>query len=226
MRTFSNIGSPRIDNRLARALRERAARARQRTVAGAAVFRAAEREGGLCTLHAMIAPLTTDRRAYRWFVPALGAAACLAAVCGCGGAAHPSEREKVEAVVDRWLAAEHSGDGATWCDQLSRARLAREEENITKATGHAYSCARMHTGRPPGVSNPELYVRARRELTEGFRVESATIAGAKASVAYSWLASKQTNPLLGYIGDTRRGDRWEATVSLVREGENWKIGRR
>jgi hypothetical protein len=150
---------------------------------------------------------------------------CLLVAAGCGGSAHLTEKQRVEAVVHRWLAAERAGDGAAWCDQLSRARRAREGQLIFAATGRHYSCAVMHSSRPPGVREPALYERARRELTEDARVERTTINGNKATVQYSWLASARTNPLINYGEDVRRGNRWLGTVALVREEGEWRIGR-
>ena len=163
-------------------------------------------------------------RAPRALSAASAMAVCLAAAIGCSGS-HPSEAARVEAVVRRWIAAERAGDGRTWCAQLSAARLAKEELNIYYATGKHYSCAAMHSANPPGVAHPELYARARREATEGFRIERTAIAGYKATVAYSWLVSSQSNPLISNAGDVREGNRWVATVSLVRAGSNWQIGR-
>jgi hypothetical protein len=158
-------------------------------------------------------------------VCAIAGAICLVVATGCAGRSPRDETKRVEAVVGRWIAAERAGDGRTWCDQLSTARLAKEEQNIFNATGRRYSCAEMHSTRPPGIPRLDLYTRARREVTEGFRIERTTIAHNKATVRFSWLASRQPNPLISHVGDTREGDRWASEVSLVLQHGSWKIGR-
>jgi hypothetical protein len=164
-------------------------------------------------------------RAPRLAALAAAGAACLTVALGCGSGSHTTETQKVEAVVRRWIAAERAGDGRTWCAQLSAARLAKEQLNIYNGTGKHYSCAVMHSTRPPGIARLDLYARARREVTEGFRIERTTIIGYKATVAFSWLVSSQPNPLITYAGDVREGNRWVTSVSLVRDRGRWQIGR-
>jgi hypothetical protein len=173
----------------------------------------------------MGSPKLPARTFPRAVAAALAAAASLAAASGCSGAARASDKQRVEAVVSRWIAAERAGDGSTWCAQLSAARLAKEAVLIFDATGKHYPCALMHSARPPNITRLDLYTRARREVTEGFRIERTTITHEKAVVAFSWLASSKPNPIITYAGDTREGNRWVATVALVREQGNWKIGR-
>jgi hypothetical protein len=163
------------------------------------------------------------RRLRRYALAGAIAVALLAAGCSSGS---PREAHAVDAVVHRWIAAERSADGRTWCELLARKHLADAERNA-----HSFkpplTCVELASPNPPGLSAIERseLVSAEHEATEGFRIEQTSVDGDAASVQISWLVPTSVNPMLSTAGNTRRGDRFYTTFHLVRQNGLWKIGR-
>lgn len=63
-----------------------------------------------------------------------------------------------------------------------------------------------------------------REVTEGARVEGATVGGDVAKVQFSWLVPKHPNPNVSNVGVEERDARYFESVTLRFERDQWRIG--